>query len=217
MRIAGFSKTYGTRTVLAVPDFDLPAGEITAVIGPNGSGKSTLARLLAGLEHADARGWTPPAVRLGYMPQRSFAFRLSTARNITLNGRDPERARELMRSLGLEHLARQRAKKLSGGETARMALARLLMGRYELLILDEPTAALDMESTLAVEELLRRYTRETGCALLLITHSLQQARRLASQVLFLQGGVLIEAGPAGRVLNAPREEATRRFLDFYGI
>ena len=80
-------------------------------------------------------------------------------RNVLLNGGDPARAEELLRALGLETLARQRAWKLSGGETAKMALCRILMGRYGLLILDEPTAALDMESTLAAEELIRRLKR----------------------------------------------------------
>ena len=119
--------------------------------------------------------------------------------------------------LQLEPLAKQRAKKLSGGETARMALARLLMGSYELLILDESTAAMDMESTLAAEKLVQDYCQETGCAVLLITHSIQQARRLAEHVLFLHGGELVEEGRTEQLLTAPIRNETKQFLEFYGV
>jgi len=121
-----------------------------------------------------------------------------------------------MKELGIDALAGQNAKKLSGGETARMALCRILMKRYELLILDEPTAAMDMESTLAAEGLIQKYCAETGCAVLLITHSIGQARRLSDRLLFLQGGKLIEQGQTSQLLSAPQCEETKRFLEFYG-
>ena len=98
-----------------------------------------------------------------------------------------------------------------------MALCRILMRRYALLILDEPTAAMDMESTLAAEECIRAYSAETGCGVLLITHSISQARRLADQIIVLHEGALIEQGDTERVLASPREAQTRRFLEFFGI
>ena len=124
---------------------------------------------------------------------------------------------ELLEQLGIAHLASRKAGKLSGGETARMALARMAMKPYDLLILDEPTAAMDVESTLLAEEMMRRMVAESGCTMLLVTHSLQQARRVAGEALYLQKGQLVEAGPAGKLLYAPEEEDTRRFLQFYGI
>ena len=217
MKISAFSKSYGSRVVLRFPDLELPDGCITAVIGPNGSGKSTLARILAGLERSDQK--RPPLVplRVGYMPQKSYAFRMSVARNIALNGSDSKRRETLLRTLQIDTLAGQSAKRLSGGETARMALARLLMRDYELLILDEPTAAMDVESTLTAETLLSDYCRDTGAGILLVTHSLQQARRIAQLVLFLHQGELREQGDASRLLSAPETEELRRFLEFYGI
>lgn len=217
MKISAFSKSYGSRVVLRFPDLELPDGCITAVIGPNGSGKSTLARILAGLERSDQK--RPPLVplRVGYMPQKSYAFRMSVARNLALNGSNSERRETLLRTLQIDILAGQSAKRLSGGETARMALARLLMRDYELLILDEPTAAMDVESTLAAEALLSDYCRDTGAGILLVTHSLQQARRIAQHVLFLHQGELREQGVASRLLSAPETEELRRFLEFYGI
>ena len=216
MKTTAFTKTYNKRVVLNLPELELPKGQITAVIGPNGSGKSTFAKILAGIERADDRRPVLSGVSVGYLPQKSFPFRMSTEKNILQNGNDPVRAKELMTALGIEALAKQSAKKLSGGETARMALCRILMRRYELLILDEPTAAMDMESTLAAEKLILETCREQGCALVLITHSVSQARRVADRVIVLHQGELIEQGDCARVLNEPGEEQTRHFLEFYG-
>ena len=217
MKTSAFTKTYDGRRVLDLPELELPAGRITAVIGPNGSGKSTLARVLAGIERADGGAAVLSGVSVGCMPQTSFAFRMSTEKNVLLAGGDRQRAAMLMHALGLDALARRSAKRLSGGETAKMALCRILMGRYDLLILDEPTAAMDMESTLAAEALIRQTCGELGCALVLITHSVQQARRIADRVIFLRDGVPVEQGACAQILRAPREEETRRFLEFYGI
>ena len=215
--VAAFTKSYAGRRVLDMPAFQLEPGTITAIIGANGSGKSTCAKVLGGVEPADDRNWRPPQVRVGHMPQKSFAFRMSVAKNIGLLADDPERAARLAEALGLDGLMEARAKRLSGGETAKMALARLLMGSFDLLILDEPTASMDMEGTLAAEGLVREYVNETGCAVLMVTHSLQQARRLADRVFFLAKGKLVEQGSAEEVLESPREEETRRFLEFYGL
>lgn len=217
MKLAAFTKTYAGREVLNLPEVELPDGQITAVIGANGSGKSTLAKVIAGVERPDQRDWHRPKVQIGYMPQKSYAFRMSTMKNIALNGRDTERRAALMSALQLNSLAKQRAKKLSGGETAKMALARLLMGKYELLILDEPTSAMDMESTLAAERQLSAYCRENSCTILLITHSIQQARRISEQVIFLSQGELVEQGSTEIVLSTPNRGKTKQFLEFYGI
>ena len=217
MKISAFSKSYGSRTVLHVPDLELPDGRITAVIGPNGSGKSTLAKILAGIECSDQKRSPLTALSVGYMPQKSYAFRMSVARNLALNGSDLERREKLLHGLQIDSLSRHSAKRLSGGETARMALARLLMRDYKLLILDEPTASMDVESTLAAERLLADYCRDTGAGILLVTHSLQQARRIAQHVLFLHQGELREQGEASRLLSSPETEELRRFLEFYGI
>ena len=217
MKIAPFSKTYEGRTVLDFPGLELEPGRIYAVIGANGSGKSTLAKVLAGVIGPDRRGKLLSGGTVGYMPQKNYAFRMSTAANLLLNGSDKARAEELMDTLQLRHLEKKRADRLSGGETARMALARLMMKKYDLVLLDEPTAAMDMETTLLSEEQIAGYVRQTGCALILVTHSLQQARRLADRVLYLHKGQLLEQGPKEQVLDAPAREETRQFLEFYGI
>ncbi|MBR5429062.1 MAG: ABC transporter ATP-binding protein [Firmicutes bacterium] len=223
MILRDLTKTYDGRRVLELPLFELPANSVCALIGANGSGKSTLARIVAGVETPDDRRSveTLRQYRVGYMPQKNFAFRMHVIRNVLLPVPDtPEnrsRALTLLRELQIDHLAAHAAQRLSGGETARMALARVLMCPSDVLVLDEPTAAMDVQSTMLAEELIRRHQRETGCRVLLVTHSLKQARRLAHHVAFLHQGRLAESGPAEQVLTAPAQELTREFLEFYSL
>lgn len=217
MNISSFSKTYEDRCVLDFPGVELQPGKIYAVIGANGSGKSTFAKILAGVLHADRKGSFLDAGSVGYMPQRNYAFRMTAKANILLNGKDEARANRLMDAVQIRHLENKRADRLSGGETARMALVRLMMKQYDAVLLDEPTAAMDMETTLLSEKLIVEYVRETGCALILVTHSLQQARRIADEVLYFHKGKLLESGPNERVLYEPEAPETRQFLEFYGV
>ena len=217
MKIFPFSKTYEDRCVLDFPGMELKPGKIYAVIGANGSGKSTFAKILAGILPADKRGARTEGGSIGYMPQKTYAYRLSTKANILLNGSDEAKANALMDAIQIRHLESKRADRLSGGETARMALVRLMMKRYDLVLLDEPTAAMDMETTLLSEKLIAEYVRDTGCSLVLVTHSLQQARRIADDVWYFHKGVLLEAGEKEQVLSEPQKAETKQFLEFYGV
>lgn len=213
MRVRPFTKSYRGRLVLQTPELVLKKNRIYAVVGANGSGKSTFIRILAGAVSADQRGLVlAEPCQTGYMPQKSYAFRMSVMRNILLGGKDKNRARELMDQLGIGHLAEQRADRLSGGETARMALARTLMQPYEMVFLDEPAAAMDISSTALAEELILQYRRETGCTVLIVTHSIRQAQRLADEVFFFHQGKLWETGEAGKVLSDPEKDETQRFI-----
>lgn len=217
MRIQAFTKTYNKKCVLRIPQLTLQNDGIYAVIGANGSGKSTFARIVSGiLQDDEKKRVCEGAKTVGYMPQQSYGFRMSVWKNILLGGGDAARAKELMRRLEIETLAGQRADRLSGGETARMALARILMKRYDLVFLDEPTAAMDISSAALTEDLIREYQRENKCTIMLLTHSMKQARRLADHVLFFHQGNLLEYGEAEQVLFHPKNEETRRFLEFYG-
>ena len=216
MKIEAFSKTYNGRRVLDFPGMELEPGKIYAVIGANGSGKSTFAKILSGFLKADRKGPHSNAASVLYMPQKPYAFRMSTDANIRLGSKEYKVANKLMEDLQIDHLVLKRADRLSGGETARMALARLMMRSCELAILDEPTAAMDMESTLLAEKLIVDYVHRTGCALILVTHSLQQARRIAECALFFQRGTLLESGPTDPVLYKPETEALKAFLNFFG-
>lgn len=221
--VSPFTKSYHARTVLNFPAFSFEPSHIYAVIGSNGSGKSTFARVLAGIEKADSA--TRPlssSVNIGYLPQKPYAFHMTLRKNILLNKKknssgNETRAEELIRAFELTALAEKNGSSLSGGETARMALARLMMKEYSLLILDEPTAAIDMNNTLRAEQVIREYTHRTKASVLLITHSLKQALRLSDTVLYLENGNLIEQGGTASVLNEPSTVELRRFLDFYSL
>jgi len=218
MKIQPFSKTYDGVTVLDFPGFDLKPGTIYSIIGSNGSGKSTFAKILASALPADqGKRYLDEGICVGYMPQKNYAFRMSTQANILLGGSDRQLAAARMELLQLSHLSAKRADRLSGGETARMALARLTMGSYDLVILDEPTAAMDMETTSLAEQLILQYVQETGCTLILVTHSLAQAMRTSSEVLYFHRGKLLESGPVSQVLQAPSAPETKHFLEFYGV
>ena len=214
MILPAFSKTYHGVKVLDFPGLELQPGKIYVILGENGSGKSTFAKIAAGILPADQKCRIPGSV--GYLPQKPYAFRMTLRKNILLTAGRPERADELMRTLSLTELKEKRADRLSGGETARMAMARLMMKRYDMVMLDEPTAAMDMESTSAAEEVSLKYVRETDCVLILVTHSLQQARRVADEAIYFHKGRLLENGPAEHVLYHPALAETRKFLEFYG-
>lgn len=217
MEIRHLSKTYGGKRVLDIPGFSFQPNTRYAVIGANGSGKSTLARLLAGVIPADPGASISGGGSVGYMPQKSLGFRLSVRRNLRLGARDAqavERCERLAAELGLDALAKRDGGSLSGGETAKLALARVLAGRWDVLILDEPTAAMDVPAALRAEECILRCQRETGCTLILVTHAFGQAERIGQQALFLHEGQLWEHGPAEQLLRHPLRPETRQFLRF---
>ncbi len=218
MILKPFSKTYEGITVLDFPGLELRPGAVYSVIGANGSGKSTFAKILAGILRADEKKRPlGENVSVGYMPQKNYAFRMTVRSNILLGGRDEQRAQKLMDELQLSHLNGKRADRLSGGEMARMALARLMMKRFDLVILDEPTAAMDMETTLLAEKLIREYADQTGCTLILVTHSLQQARRISDETIFFRKGRMVEQGSSAELLNTPKTMELKQFVEFYGL
>ena len=218
MKIEAFSVSYEKRKVLDFSGIQLEPGKVYAVIGANGSGKSTFAKGIAGIiPNDEKKSVLDKSISVGYMPQKSYAFRMSVEKNIMLAEKDEKRASDLMAALGIRQLAKKNGSRLSGGETARMALARIMMKPYDVIILDEPTAAMDMESTSLTEQLILKYKKEKNSTIILITHSLQQAKRVADEVLYFHKGVLMEHGPKELVLNTPQKEETRNFLDFYGV
>lgn len=216
MKSAAFSKTYAGRCVLNMPEFEWKPGTITAVIGANGSGKSTLGKVLSDVLRSDGKRTVLTGCKIGYLPQKPYALRMSVEKNIFLNGDDRALADQMMEALNLLPLRKRRANRLSGGETSKMALARILMNRYDLLILDEPTAAMDMESTAAAERLIRSYARERNSALVLITHSLSQAMRVSDWTIYLESGKLLEFGNTRTILKSPKTPELQRFLAFHG-
>ena len=206
MKSKALKKEYGGRTVLDVPAMSFEKGRVYAVMGANGSGKTTFAReLISG-------GIEEKAVSAGYMPQKNYPFRMSVMKNVLLSGVSEEKAGKLLGRLGMMQLKDENAKKLSGGETAKLALARILAKDFDLLILDEPTASMDVESTLESEKMIREYAEQRNAAVILITHSAGQAYRIADDLIFLHKGLLLEKGPAKETIDNPNTEEARKFI-----
>lgn len=125
-----------------------------------------------------------------------------------------KKALDLLQKLDMSHLRKKNAARLSGGETQRLALARLLMRDYDVLLLDEPTASMDINSTALTEEVLRKYCERVRPVVVMATHSMQQARRLADYVIFLDNGKAEEIAPPEKLFACPSSDKTRDFLNF---
>jgi len=196
----------------------LVPGATTMLLGPNGSGKSTLLRLAMGLAAPTSGritwgGRGAPGERLAMMFQRPVMLRRSAAANVAyaLPARDDARVAELLTLVGLAELADRPARKLSGGEQQRLALARALARDPEILFLDEPTASLDPAATKSVEDIVRAVAA-AGVKIVMATHDIGQARRLASDIVFLARGRLVESAPADCFFASPATPEAAAFL-----
>ena len=215
MKITGLRKSYDGKTVLNIEALELEKGLIYAVIGANGCGKSTMAKLISGVLKSDDKIGFSEKVSIGYLPQKPYGFNMSLEKNMNIAGTDTARRDELLSLLKIDELKNENAKKLSGGELSRMALARVMMRDCDLLILDEPTASMDVESTLLAEDAVRAYVERTGATVIVITHELNEAKRLSDRVIYLEKGELVEIGERDKALSSPADERTRRYIEFY--
>ncbi len=226
LSVRGLSYAAGGKQILAGVSFEIGAAPRTIVLGPNGAGKSVLLKLCHGLLRPAAgevrwAGRTPEETRRrqGMVFQRPVLLRRSVAGNLlhALNVRGVPRARramlvdEALQAAGLAGIAQQSARTLSGGEQQRLAIARAWVLKPDVLLLDEPTANLDPEATRVIEELILTF-EAAGTRVLMTTHDIGQARRLASDVIFLHQGRLLEHSPAGRFFAAPSNAAAARFI-----
>jgi tungstate transport system ATP-binding protein len=206
-------------------DLDLAPHSLTVVMGPNGAGKSLLLRLLHGLIEPTSGqvlwGGQPLNTELrrrqAMVFQRPVLLRRTVAANIRfvleLRGMDSSRERVLaaLAEVDLSDRAAQPARLLSGGEQQRLALARALALEPDVLFLDEPTANLDPFSMAAIESIVTR-SHDRGTKIMLVTHDIGQARRLADDVIFLNRGRLIEHSPADRFFESPDSSQARDYL-----
>ncbi|HJP55171.1 MAG TPA: ATP-binding cassette domain-containing protein [Rhodospirillales bacterium] len=198
----------------------------TVIIGPNGAGKSLLLRLCHGLIGASAgrivwhgAGGRDPAPYQGMVFQRPIMLRRSVAANVdyalALRGirrrQRPVLVDEALVHTGLKRFARQPARLLSFGEQQKLALARVWALKPQVLFLDEPTASLDPTATHTVEEIIAAF-HAAGTRIVLTTHDLGQARRLADEVLFLHRGRLLEKAPAARFFAKPANDLAEAFI-----
>jgi len=231
-RLQNVSKTYDERRVLTVDHLRIRRGEVFALVGPSGAGKSTLLRLLNFLESPStgrirfldveftARGQVPLRLRrrVTTVFQRPILLNRSVQANVgyglKLRSEEAvaEKVSQALAEVGLEGLARQRARTLSGGEAQRVALARAIVLDPDVLLLDEPTANLDPYNVGLIEEIVQQRNRERGTTLVLVTHNVFQAKRLADRVALMLEGDVVEVADGETFFEEPDDPRTAAFV-----
>jgi tungstate transport system ATP-binding protein len=232
-QLHNLKQTYEQRTVLQIESLEIMRGEILAIVGPSGAGKSTLLRHLNFLEEPSDGHLTFQESRFnGVMPplelrrqvttvfQQPVLLNRSVAANVAYglklrgkSGRQVEQAvSDALAKVGLIELANVSARTLSGGEAQRVALARALVINPEVLLLDEPTANLDPYNIRLIEEIVTKVNREQGTTVVLVTHNIFQAKRLAHRVVLLLDGRIVEVADNPTFFQSPRDPRTIAFV-----
>ena len=234
IEVSHVSKAFGANQVLRDVSFEVSRGEVVCLIGPSGSGKSTVLRCINGLETPDGGDirvdgvsvtrQSLPAIRakLAMVFQRFNLFPHRTVLENVIEGpihaqgrsraEAVAEARELLAKVGVGDKADSLPTQLSGGQQQRVGIARALAMKPQAILFDEPTSALDPERVGDVLRIMRDLAAE-GMTMVIVTHEMGFAREVADRVLFMDGGEIVEAGPARELLTAPREARTRTFLD----
>lgn len=235
LEIKKLVKSYHQREVLHIEELSFYRGNIYGIIGPSGAGKTTLLRIINLLTKPDRGelyygGHPVPAAGPGRLAlqrkmtlvfQEPLLFKTTVWENVAygLKARGcprqlvARRVDSLLEQVGLRERAQQRADTLSGGEAQRVALARAVAFEPELLLLDEPTANLDPANVELMEKLILELHRKTAITVVMVTHNIFQARRIAGRVIFLYAGRIVEGGETEKIFTAPQDERTRAFIE----
>ncbi len=235
IELRGLAKSFGHLEVLKSIDLSVTTGEVVCVIGPSGSGKSTVLRCVNLLEEPSGGQVLIDGIditdrdcdiddirtRIGMVFQQFNLFpHLDVAGNLTIAQRrvlkrskeeSMEKAQTVLARVGLTDKLHALPRQLSGGQQQRVAIARALASDPEMMLFDEPTSALDPELVGEVLDVMRSLT-DDGMTMLIVTHEMGFARRVADRVVFMDGGVIVEEGPPEAVLDDPQQERTKKFL-----
>jgi len=226
LRAEAVHKFYDDLEVLRGVTFEVEPGQVKVIIGPSGSGKSTLLRCLARLEEPEAgeitlEGRQPGPGEVGMVFQRFNLFQNMTALQNVMCGlvevrRQPkaearQAALEFLDRVGLADKGSQYPDELSGGQQQRVAIARALVMKPKAMLFDEPTSALDVELVREVLDVMESLAREQT-TMVVVTHEMRFAQNVATSVLMMDEGRIVEEAPPDEFFSSPREERTRRFL-----
>ncbi len=230
--LQGVRKSYDERLILQINELEIKRGEVLALVGPSGAGKSTLLRLLNFLEppsqgviafmgtEFSASKPIPLDLRrrVTTVFQSPILLKRSVYANVNyglrLRGKDDghRQTQSALERVGLADLAKQPARTLSGGEGQRVALARAMVIQPDVLLLDEPTANLDPFNVGMIEEIISDLNRRQGTTLVLVTHNVFQAKRLAQRVILMLDGGIIEIADVDTFFNSPKDPRTAAFV-----
>jgi len=235
-RLENISKIYDEKQILNIRELEFKTGEIFGLVGPSGAGKSTLLRLLNFLEKPSSGrikyngngyldGTLPDLSQrrsITTVLQRSALLQQSVWKNvifplkirgIKITESKTLEIEELLKYLGLHELKDQRADKLSGGEAQRVAMARAVVFEPDVLLLDEPTSNLDPSNIIIIEKMIERYIKKPDKTIIMITHNIMQAKRLADRIGLIYEGEMIEVAKKDKFFNDPERNLTEKFLN----
>ena len=208
---------FGDRQVLQHVNLSVHQGQIVTLIGPNGAGKTTLIRVILGL--LPVRSGTvekQPGLRIGYMPQKLHiepTMPITVRRFLELAKRNSsEPIGRFLEEVQVSHLMDHQLGSISGGEMQRAALARVLVLQPAVLLLDEPTANLDPHNVALIESIVTELNQRQGVTVVLVTHNVFQARRLAQRAALLLGGQIVEVADKETFFGDPRDPRTQAFI-----
>ncbi|MBS1861297.1 MAG: ABC transporter ATP-binding protein [Actinobacteria bacterium] len=231
IRLEGVAKQFGQVEALRACDLSVPKGCFLSLLGPSGCGKTTMLRLIAGFEsqdrgtirvHGETVDGLPPNKRnvntvfQGYalFPHRTVAQNIAFPLEIKKVGKAERRERvgEMLALVHLEGLEERKASQLSGGQAQRVALARALVGRPEVLLLDEPLAALDLKLRKAMQLELRRIQQELGTTFIFVTHDQSEALTMSDQIVLMNGGEIVQQGAPADLYDRPQTVFASQFI-----
>jgi len=207
IRASGIAVSFGDRQVLQNVNMEIERGRIVTLIGPNGAGKTTLVRVILGMLQPDSGEiWKQPGLTIGYMPQRLHiepTLPITVLRFLQLTGvRERSLIADLLETLQIKHLAEQQIRKISGGELQRVLLARALLRRPSLLILDEPAQGVDVSGQAELYRLIDRIAEQHSCGILMISHDLHLVMSATDEVVCLNHHICCHGKPE-QVSNDP--------------
>ncbi|MGE5405777.1 MAG: phosphate ABC transporter ATP-binding protein [Candidatus Saccharibacteria bacterium] len=232
-RLNEVRKYYGSRLVLDIDKLEVENGSIHAIVGPNGAGKTTLLRLLGLLDEPDSgeirffEEFPYNSRRLEYARRISMVFQKphmfygtvfdNVAYGLKVRQSSKQEIKnkvaEVLDFVGLADFTKRAARKLSGGEMQRVALARALVLDPQVLLLDEPTANRDPSNVQVIEDIIKRCGEQLGTTVVIVTHNLFQAKRIANQTLLMIDGQIVENMPTEQFFSHPNDDRTRQFLN----
>jgi len=217
-----------TKGILKNITYDFEKGRIYGIIGPNGAGKSTYLKAISGFIAPTSgqiyfRGklLDKPQKKIAIVWQKPYMFQTTVYQNVAyglrirhINRKKVEqKVIEILQLFQIEHLKDQHASQLSGGETAKVAIARAVATSPEVLILDEPTASIDPQSVIEIEKIIVDLKQKYQMTIILVTHNMFQAKRVADETLFFHSGQLIEANETKILFTNPNNQLTYKFVN----
>jgi len=229
LQIKDLQKSYEKQCALNIDNLNIERGSFLGIIGSNGAGKSTLIKIIAGLINPSSGSINYDGEKISskiqqnmtLVFQKPYLLRATVFNNIAYplvirkvkKEEIEKRVSEVMKSMDIEYLRHQKAWTLSGGEAQKVALARAIVSRPSLLLLDEPTANIDPSSVLVMEENIKKFHNENNSTVIIITHNLQQSKRLCKDVAFMNEGKIIEIGKIDSIFNSPSSSVTKKFIE----